>query len=133
MSDPEIREYVASLKTRSPEEVMGDAATSKLSGSMLQSSAGWLGGLCVLTIVVFVLGGGPKPKAESATANPATPAAEEQPLASDSGDGGTSEEATPQSNTEKAIDAMGIGETKDPDAKPDNIENRLDKLLDGLD
>lgn len=139
MSKDTIRQFVAELKSRSPEEVMGEAATSKLTGSVIKAAVAWIGSLLVLTVVVFLLGGGPDSRnvaseanekpAAAEPANVETPAESQAATSQGPADTDTSAEG---STVEQAADAMGIRETKDADAKTESMENRLDKILDSL-
>ena len=147
----EIRALVAELKPHSPQEVMGAAASSNLMASMFTAAFTGIGLLLGGTFLMFFLGFGPDPAADSANTGTAqaaeaenTPtgtdgqvATEEQPsaedadaesLATDSADNNPAQAGS----TDTAIEAMGIGEAADPDSKPESLENRLDRILEGL-
>ncbi len=149
----ELRALVAELKPRSPQEVMGAAASSNLMASMVTAALTGIGLLLCATFLMFSLGFGPTTQADSAKSGTAE-ATDNENTATGTG---TEAEATtdnqpsvgvanaesmaadnPDNNSEKvgptdtAIEAMGIGEAADPDSKPDSLENRLDKILDGL-
>jgi len=138
----ELRSLVAELKPRSPQEVMGSAASSSLMSSMLTATFTSVGLSVAATVVMFALGAGP---ADSAAApQVATDVADTK--VTDAADPNTNSEptteptvaATPdESNSDPdsmktAIEVMGIGEAAAPDSKPETLENRLDRILDGL-
>lgn len=129
----EIRSMVANLKSRTPEEVMGQAATSNLLGSVVTAAIGTLGFVIAATVLVFVISGPPEVKKETAAAEPA-PAAEPKSVATQAPAATTMvpPETEPKSDTDVAVEKMGIGETKDPDAAGDSLENRIDDLLKGI-
>jgi len=147
----ELRALVAELKPRSPQEVMGAAASSNLMASMFTAALTGIGLLLCATFLMFSLGFGPTTQADSAksgtaqaTDNENTATGTEAEANTDNqpygGDANAESMAAdnPDNNLEKAgstdtaIEAMGIGEAADPDSKPDSLENRLDKILDGL-
>ncbi len=149
----ELRALVAELKPRSPQEVMGAAASSNLMASMFTAALTGIGLLLCATFLMFSLGFGPTTQADSAKAgtaeatdneNTATGTGTEAEATTDNQPSGGDANAesmaadNPDNNMEKAgstdtaIEAMGIGEAADPDSKPDSLENRLDKILDGL-
>lgn len=146
----DLRALVSELKPRSPQEVMGAAASSNLMASMFTAAATSIGLLCCATILMFSLGFGPANQPESTqlvTAEPsvsqsnaevnANGAQSRKPSATAAAPDGISnldpEEATQKDSVKgNAIEAMGIGEAAEPDSKPDSLENRLDKILDGL-
>jgi len=139
----DLRALVAELKPRSPEEVMGSAASSNLMRSMSTATLASLGLLVAATTVMFAAGFGPSdsagtPQVTESESGQADSAAET------SGETATQDETTTDStaaasettdegsSTESAIDAMGIGDAAAPDSDPETLENRLDKILDGL-
>ena len=62
----ELRALVAELKPRSPQEVMGAAASSNLMASMFTAAFTGMGLLLGGTFLMFFLGFGPDPAADSA-------------------------------------------------------------------
>ena len=137
-SSDSLRGLVQSLVTRSPEEVMGSAATSSLWSSVVAAAAGMIGMIVVATVLIYFVFGPPELKARDepqpaasvpvATTNPATDATAGGAAPAQATDAAASADSDPMD----AAEAMGIGETKDPDAKPDTLDNRLDDLLKGL-
>ena len=146
----ELRALVAELKPRSPQEVMGAAASSNLMASMITATVTGIGLLLGATFLMFALGLGPtNPSEKAQAADNQNNDTASKPAANDPDQKGAQTQTTPAvagdlenapdsvdpagvDSTENAIEAMGIGETADPDSKPDSLENRLDKILDGL-
>ena len=147
----ELRAIVAELKPRSPQEVMGAAASSNLMASMFTAALTGIGLLLCATFLMFSLGFGPTTQADStksgtaeatenentATGTEAEAASNEQPSGGDpSGESLAADNPDNKlekaGSKDKAIEARGIGEAADPDSKPDSLENRLDRILEGL-
>ena len=145
----ELRALVAELKPRSPQEVMGAAASSNLMASMLTATLTATALVVGATFLMFSLGFGPTASQETAQANANQSDATEETANTDaaqkpateqaSGSGQDPEEmadasaSSPDAGaTENAIEAMGIGEAAEPDSEPESLENRLDQILDGL-
>ena len=150
----ELRALVAELKPRSPQEVMGAAASSNLMSSMFTAAVTGIGLLLCATILMFSLGFGPTAQADSkpsdvadasatstnstnstekdADTAPATTSADQAAEPETAATANSENKSQTSGSTDKAIEAMGIGETADPDSKPDSLENRLDKILDGI-
>lgn len=146
----ELRKLVAELKPRSPQEVMGSAASSSLMTSMFTAAFTGIGLLLGATFLMIALGLGPTNPSEKAQA--ADGKSTDTSSETSSADGNLTVEKPPTTpsvtadvqndpdsgdlteidSTENAIQAMGIGESAAPDSKPDSLENRLDKILDGL-
>ena len=133
----ELREFLASLKGKSPKEMMGAVAESSLARSLLISTV-------VMTVLVFSFSAIPyyfKQKEESAQAaqkerESSGEQAEDKSAASTAEQGGASgegEEASEASKTpeQKTADVLGVGEVADPNANP--LDSGGDDLLDGLD
>ena len=145
----ELRSLVAELKPRSPEEIMGSAASSNLMRSMSTATLASVVLLVAATTVMLAAGFGPSDSAvtpqvnesESVQADTASDTASDTAQDTATKDKTTTEstavasssETTGEaSSTESAIDAMGIGDAAAPDSEPESLENRLDKILDGL-
>ncbi|NND99018.1 MAG: hypothetical protein HKN47_17010 [Pirellulaceae bacterium] len=139
----DVRALVQGLHTRSPHEVMGEAASSSLIGSVVTAAIALSVFLFVSTAIVFFAVGPPaarsKPEAEPIAAVPADNATAENlaTVGETTGSVDKAVEATARQETENSevttpVDAMGIGESKDADAAPDSLENRLDDILKGL-
>jgi hypothetical protein len=135
----ELREFLAGLKTRKPQEVIGIVSASLLMQSMALATAATVGILVVFSVGPYLIYGAPQAKAS--TAKGAKPASA---MASPAGD----PKGTPTANANatldtpaksgpdaaKAVKAMGLDETKPADPKKNPLDSpNLDKLLDGLD
>ena len=141
----ELRSLVAELKPRSPEEVMGSAASSNLMRSMSTATLASVGLLVAATTVMFAAGFGPSDsagtpqatesdsvQADSAAETAEDTSAEDKTTTESTAVASGSETAGGASSTESAVEAMGIGDAAAPDSDPATLENRLDKILDGL-
>ena len=145
----ELRALVAELKPRSPQEVMGAAASSNLMASMLTATLTATALVVGATVLMFSLAFGPTASQETVQANANQSDATEgstntdldQKAATELASGSSqdpeemanaSASAADAGATENAIEAMGIGEAADPNSEPESLENRLDQILDGL-
>ena len=145
----ELRALVAELKPRSPQEVMGAAASSNLMASMLTATLTATALVVGATFLMFSLGFGPTASQETAQANANQSDATEETANTDAAQKPAAEQASGSSQdpeemgdasasspdagaTENAIEAMGIGEAAEPNSEPESLENRLDQILDGL-
>lgn len=135
-SGDSLRGLIQNLVTRSPQEVMGDAATSSLWGSIVTAAVAMIGTIVVATVLIFFIFGPPQQKIPTETkpiaATTVTPPVEATVATVSQTPSETTSEGTSDTEPMDAAEAMGIGETKDPDAKPDTLDNRLDDLLKGL-
>ena len=126
-SSQEIREFLAQMRGKSPQEMLGMLASSNLVKCTTQAGIGWL-----VLLVVFTLGPWlwslvnppaakvlPPPVAPVVSA-PA-PAAEPKSV----------EPAAPATST-KAADKLGIGETKEAPPSQNPLEKATDDLLKDL-
>ena len=133
----ELREFLASLKGKSPKEMMGAVAESSLIRSLLISSA-------VMVVLVFVFSVIPyhlKQMEESAQATqnekeaPGEKAEDEAavPAGEEGEASGERKQApdAPKTPEQKTADVLGVGEVADPSANP--LDSDGDDLLDGLD
>ena len=137
----ELREFLAQTRGRSPQEVLGVVAGSRLTRSIALATVGTVFVLAVGTIVPWLLdratSAGESPakaavadtaataKTDPAEATPRAPA----PVASEA------DLANPQpspADAEKAVEAMGLGDTKTADPKSNPLEDTLDNLLNNL-
>ncbi|MCA9175304.1 MAG: hypothetical protein KDB14_12540 [Planctomycetales bacterium] len=138
----ELRDFMGRLKGKSPQEVLGEVATSGLVRSTTVAAIGFL-------VVILSLSVGAHywkqafPKSSGATAatsskktdddQPGNTAANESAATTPSG--GAASPATPAEPATKlsgdpTLDNLGIGETKDADPKKNPLESTLDNLLD---
>ena len=135
----ELREFVAGLKGRSPQEVLGIVTQNSLFQGVVQATVGCVVVLAVLTVGPWMLAD-EKPagaedleiiaastSADAASAEEAAPAETEVAAADVAGSADTADPAS-------AAAAMGIDEVKDADAEsnPLDTDSKLDSLLDGL-
>ena len=123
-SSQEIREFLAQMRGKSPQEMLGMLASSSLVKCTTQAGIGWL-----ILIVVFTLGpwlwsmvnpGTPKVSPPGPAAVSVVPAPPE--------DAKPSEPAPPA----KAAERLGIGETKEAPANQNPLEKSSDDLLKDL-
>jgi hypothetical protein len=127
----EIKDFLAQMKGRSPQEMLGALAKSGLTAGIVVSILLFIAILVAGTLGPYLLWGpGQQATAAAAPAEPGEePAAEGQ-----TAEGQPSETVgapeSEQSDREKAVEVMGLGETKtaDPDENP--LEGELDDLLD---
>ncbi|MAG93664.1 MAG: hypothetical protein CMJ48_07935 [Planctomycetaceae bacterium] len=132
----ELREFVGKLRGRSPQEMLGLVAESRLVSGIVVSTIGIAAVLLVFTAIPYWLhlneptaleaAGAPAPvdsseeglPVQNVQADPVSPA------------GGSSAQGN---DVTKAASAMGIDEAKtaSPDSNP--LEKKLDNLLDGVD
>lgn len=135
----EVREFIANLKGRSPQEVLGAVSESGLVQATIQATFGCMAVLVVCTIAPWALNSeeaaavaaeaetaaAPPEVSEDTTTEPSTETA-----STDSAAGGDGSEET---DTARAAAAMKIDETVITDPKSNPLDGNLDKLLDGLD
>lgn len=129
----ELRDFLATLKGKSPKDMMGAVADSKLAKSLFQATG-------IMFLLLVALTAYPYALKEDASANES----EENP-SSERGDAPAKqpEQTEKQSNLDAAekptspeqdtADKLGIGDEKasDPNANP--LDSKDDDLLDGLD
>lgn len=131
----ELREFLKTLKTRSPQEVIGIVKASLLIQSLVMSTVATAAIMAVFTVGPYMLYGPDKPAAPAA--KPAVAAASPgdskstEPAAAPATPTNTTE--TGAANPEKAAAVMGLDESKPADPKKNPLDKPdLDKLLDGL-
>ncbi len=130
----ELREFLAALKGRNPQEVIGIVSSSLLIQSMVLATIGTVVFMAVFTVVPYWLYGPLKAGPTAAHAPPAAPPA--TPAAGKTADASatkTGDSASPkQADAAKAAKTLGLDETKaaDPSKNPLESSPNLDKLLD---
>ncbi len=130
----ELREFLAALKGRNPQEVIGIVSSSLLIQSMVLATIGTVVFMAVFTVVPYWLYGplkaGPTAAHAPPAAPPATPAAGKTADASATKTGDSDSPA--QADAAKAAKTLGLDETKaaDPSKNPLESSPNLDKLLD---
>lgn len=143
----ELREFLAELKGRKPQEVIGIVSASMLAQSMVLATLATIAILAIFTVGPYLIYGPPQAKstagkkgdakavaippgnapASAANANVAASATESAKSTTESAAG-----AGP--DVERATKVMGLDETKPADPKKNPLDSpNLDKLLDGID
>ena len=126
----ELSEFVAKMKGRSPQEVMGVVAQSGLTQGIVMATFG-----CLLVTAIFTAG--PYFYAQQFPP-PAKPIAAQTPppAATPATNTNTPATATDPANTtpgkDEVLDKLGMGETKVTDPKFNPLENSGDDLLKDL-
>ena len=135
-SAEELRQFIAKMHGKSPQEVLGAVAESGLTRGIVISAIGAIAILVAFTVGPFLLNKLSADTAPAATTKPQRAAAQAEPNSAQAAARQQSTEAQvvpEEADLERATEAMGIGETKtaDPDENP--LDNKLDSLLDGVD
>ena len=123
----ELRDFVRSLKGRSPQEVMGIVASNALTQAMIGSTIATVVLLTVLT-VPFAFGKSAKAKSTKQAAVADVKSAKADAASSKASN---SSDTPSEEDIKKASKAMGLDETKtaDPKKNPlDSFDNLLDKV-----
>jgi hypothetical protein len=124
----ELKEFLAELKSRSPQEMLGIVAASQLFRALALSSVLVGVGIIALTAIPFFLGG--NEKAEQTQAEAPAPAA--PPVAPPAS---TTPAAEPAPSPPSAADLSELGVSEEKMAPPNEnpLENKKDDFLKGLD
>ena len=129
----ELREFLSSLKGKSPKEMMGAVANSSLWMSLLLSTG-------IITVLLFALTAIPYvfKQFEDESATEAESAAEESQnettaQSSSSTEAATSAPEAPKTKQQATADALGIGEQKTAAPESNPLDSSTDDLLEGLD
>jgi hypothetical protein len=132
----ELREFLASLKGRNPQEVIGIVSTSLLVQSLSVACVAMLAIMIVFTVGPYLIYGPPQSKQPAA--KPAGLAANSSPndaakVGAGSNSAATTEASSPGvPDAEKAAKVMGLDQSKAADPKKNPLDKPdLDKLLDG--
>lgn len=137
----EVREFISTLKGRSPQEVLGVVSESGLVRATFQAAVACSVLLAVFTVVPWTLKSD-EPVASAAESPAADPETAEDAAANPESSASTeTASAQPRSSTDaptgsdaaRAAAAMKIDETVVTDPKTNPLDGNLDKLLDGLD
>jgi hypothetical protein len=139
----DLREFLAKLKGRRPQEVIGIVSASLLFKSMMQASMVVVAILVIFTVGPYLIYGPPQPKqsaprpTERAEPAGSDQAAQSSPLAEQPSQETNASAEPPNNllpNAEKATEVMGLDESKAADPKTNPLDSpSLDNLLDGLD
>lgn len=145
----ELREFLVSMRGKSPREMLGTLAESSLLRATVQATLGAIGLIAVFTAGPYFLGAGPvntapptkgeaPPAAQNADASATTNSAAKGPTdgsapASATAAGSAAPPADPQGgppDLEQAAKKLGIGETKSADPQVNPLDKDFDNLLD---
>jgi hypothetical protein len=131
----ELREFLKTLKSRNPQEVIGIVKTSLLIQSLVISSLATVAFMAIFTVGPYLVYGPDKPTsaprkgtvaAVPAAAETSAPTSAAATAPADKGSVGAPD-------VEKAAKVMGLDETRPADPKKNPLDKPdLDKLLDGL-
>lgn len=123
----ELRAFVAGLKGRSPQEVLGIVSETGLFRGVVQATVGCVVLIAAMTVFPWAFADEkPEKPAETAATSPQTPAASGAETAA----AGTVAAAKPgQVDPAAAIKAMGEDEVKPANAAVDPLDNSLNNLL----
>jgi hypothetical protein len=132
----ELREFVAGLKGRSPQEVLGIVTGNSLIQGVIQATVLCVVVLAAATVGPWFLASEDAATVQAAAAETDAPADTAEAPADDAADtvvAATGDTGTGAVDPASAATAMGIDEVKtaDPDANP--LDANLDNLLDALD
>jgi hypothetical protein len=135
----EVREFIANLKGRSPQEVLGAVSESGLVQATVQATFGCAIVLFAFSVVPWFLKSeeAVAVAAETQPATSETDSAENPPTGASVNAASTKPRTAADSPTDddaaRAAAAMKIDETVVTDPKTNPLDGNLDKLLDGLD
>lgn len=138
-ADEELREFMARMHGKSPQEALGAVAESRLTRGIVISTIGALMIIFVFTLGPYLLNRLSADTAPAPTTEPERAGAQAEPNSTEAA--GEEQPGEPQStleeaglekaDLEKASEAMGIGETKTADPNENPLDRELDSLLDG--
>lgn len=127
----EMRDFLKSLKSRNPQEVIGIVSSSLLVQSLGIACAASAVFMFVFTVGPYLIYG--PPVAKAAPPKPAAAIAADGAPAPAEGTTGTPAAVSGPPDAEKASQVMGLEETKSADPKQNPLDKPdIDKLLDGL-
>ena len=128
-SSQEIREFLAQMRGKSPQEMLGMLASSSLVKCTLQAGIGWL-----VVMVIFTLGPWLWSMINPPTSKVAPPpAATAAPAAATAAVPAPAEpKAAEPAPSAKVTEKLGIGETKEAPANQNPLEKASDDLLKDL-
>lgn len=132
----ELREFISSMKGKSPQEMLGSVAQSGLVRATTEATIWTLVLMAGFTLVPYFMKSkdakaGPQPAAATAKKDDKVDASKASAQASkESTD--TSASADKPSDVQRAAKAMGLDETKTADPKLNPREKDLDSLLDAV-
>ena len=130
----EVREFLAQMQGKSPQEMLGMVAQSSLIKCTVQAIVVMLAFLVVFTVVPFGLGkigGEAKVKAEGAKASP-PPVEKEKPESGAEATAGSDPDVDLPAEKDDLLDKLGVGETKVAPPKENPLESSADDLFKDL-
>ena len=140
----ELKEFLRTVKGRSPDQLLGVVAQSELFLATITATVGTVILMAILTVGPYLMGVEPvtahpvqakaaAPEAAPAATNP-TPAAvaaptdpAAKPAVTNPGD------KPPLSTKDEAVKKLGVGEVKNADPKSNPLDGKGDDLLKGVD
>ncbi|HTN76555.1 MAG TPA: hypothetical protein VL096_14950 [Pirellulaceae bacterium] len=125
----ELREFIANMRGRSPQEVLGLVSSSQLIRATVLATFGCIVLMAIFTVIPYALSGAPKvvKSNEPVTPAEAKPAEPVTPVAT----GVTSPMPDNEPDATKAAKALNLDEVKSSDPAVNPLDKDLDKLLDG--
>ncbi len=127
----ELREFLSSMKGRSPQEMLGAIAQSSLIRATTEATIWTIILMAGFTLVPYFLKSDAKANTQPTAAKSAEkPQAEKTAEAKEAKPTGVAGDASP--DVQRAAKAMGIDETKPADPKVNPREKDLDSLLDAV-
>jgi hypothetical protein len=136
----EVREFIANLKGRSPQEVLGAVSESGLVQATVQATFFCMVVLVACTVLPWalkpeepVVAAESEPAAAAVVNEASEDAAVDNQLETASAGARSSGDSPSSSDAARAAAAMKIDETVVTDPKKNPLDGNLDKLLDGLD
>jgi len=124
----ELREFIAGLKGRSPQEVLGIVSETGLFTGIVQATVGCAILVAALTVLPWAMAEEEMPTPVAAAESDST-ADTETAAGSDSSDQAESAATSAQVDPAAAVKAMGEDEVKAPDAATDPLDSTLNNLL----
>ena len=128
-SATELRQFINSLRGRSPQEMLGTVAASGLFAATAQATIATVVLIVVFTFGPYWLKSDAKAAPKAAKPVATKPAEAEKPAVAATG---AASETPNESDQKQAAKVMGMDETKAADPKVNPREKDLDKLLDGV-
>jgi hypothetical protein len=126
----ELQEFVAQMRGRSPQEVLGMVSASELVRGIVLATVGCVVLLAAFTVVPYALRD--KDAAAKASAAPAAPTKTAGPsTATTPAIASTDEKTDKTPDASAAAKALNIDEVKTADPSVNPLDKDLDKLLDG--
>ena len=132
----ELKEFLAGLKGRNPQEVIGLVSASMLIQSLTIATVATLVFFVIFTVGPYMLYGPLKPtNVSSSKPGAKAPGNEAGPKSSDAAPAEAAAEKAQPTDSERAAKALGIDEVKDADPTKNPLDKgpNIDNLLDGLD